>query len=87
MSLRAALFCLLALVFCDGCRRDMFDQPRSKTLRESDFFADGSYGQPLPPHTVARGHLDEDDAFYRGMNGTNLVETIPMPMTRAMLER
>jgi mono/diheme cytochrome c family protein len=88
LRLARPLVCLLlVVVFCGGCRRDMFNQPRTKALRESDFFADGSSARPLPPYTVARGHLNEDDAFYRGMIGTNLVETIPVPVTRALLER
>jgi mono/diheme cytochrome c family protein len=43
--------------------------------------------RPLIQYTVARGHLDEDDAFYSGKIGTNLVETFPFPITRAVLER
>ena len=70
-----------------ACRRDMFDQPKSKPLGESAFFADGGGSRPLPPHTVPRGFLNEDDAFYRGMQGTNLVEALPLPITRALLER
>ena len=43
--------------------------------------------RPLVPHTVARGHLNADEAFYTGKIGTNLVTTFPFPMTRALLER
>jgi hypothetical protein len=70
-----------------ACRRDMFDQPKSKPLAESEFFPDGGMSQPLPPHTVARGDLEASDAMYRGMEGTNLVDVIPIPITRAFLDR
>ena len=43
--------------------------------------------RPIVMHTVARGHLEEDDVFYRGKIGTNLVTTFPMPVTRELLER
>lgn len=43
--------------------------------------------RPLVAHTVARGHLDEDEAFYTGKIGTNLVTTFPIPITREVLER
>src|ERR1051325_11408780 len=42
---------------------------------------------PVVPNTVARGHLNSDEAFYTGKIGTNLVETFPFPITRAVLER
>jgi len=78
---------LLALAGA-GCRRDMFQQPFSRPLEPSDFFQDNHMAsRPLVDHTVARGHLDEDDAFYRGKIGTNLVETFPFPITREVLER
>lgn len=70
-----------------GCRRDMFNQPKSKPLGVNDFFPDGAASRPVPPHTVARGHLNEDEAFYTGMVGTNLVTEFPFPITRAVLER
>ena len=73
-----AALVLAVLVMLTGCRRDMFNQPRGKPLGESDFFPDGAASRPIPPHTVARGFLEEDDAFYKGMIGTNLVTDIPI---------
>ena len=43
--------------------------------------------RPLVSHTVARGELQEDEAFYTGKIGTNLVTTLPVPATRELLER
>jgi cytochrome c553 len=65
----------------------MFDQPKANPLRESDFFPDGAASRLIPAHTVARGFLREDEAFFQGMIGTNLVTEFPMLITRTVLER
>lgn len=87
----AAIVYLLSFIFCvllTGCRRDMFLQPSQKPLEHSEFFRDTEMAsRPLPAHTVARGQLDEDEAFYRGMIGTNLVTEFPLPVTREVLGR
>ncbi len=77
----------LALLLA-GCRNDMHDQAKTKPLRESVFFADGSSARPLPEGVVARGFLREDAALYRGTgpDGKFLLE-IPTPVTKASLER
>jgi mono/diheme cytochrome c family protein len=88
----AVLFYLLTsisyLLFCPGCRRDMFLQPSEKPLERSDFFRDNQMAsRPLPAHTVARGQLEEDEAFYTGKIGQNLVAEFPLPITREVLQR
>lgn len=45
---------------------DMDRQPKVKAQSASTFFADGRADRPVPANTVARGHLDADDAFFRG---------------------
>jgi mono/diheme cytochrome c family protein len=65
----------------------MYNQPKSDPLEPSKFFKDGAASRPLVPGTVARGHLDADQAFYQGAVGTNFVEEFPIPVTRQMLER
>ena len=85
---RFAIFCLLfCTIAATGCRRDMFEQPKSDPLGTSRFFSDGADSRPIPPHTVARGDLDTDQAFYTGMVGTNLVTSFPIHVTREVLER
>jgi cytochrome c553 len=81
------IFLMPMTIILSGCRRDMFNQPKSNPLRESDFFPDGAASRLIPPHTVARGDLENDDAFFTGMIGTNLVTTFPFPITREVLER
>jgi hypothetical protein len=78
----AAMLCALP-----ACRRDMFNQPKSNPLGESDFFHDDADSRPIPPHTISRNDLENDEAFYTGMKGTNLVTAIPLPVTRKLLER
>jgi len=76
------------LLLLAGCRREMYDQPSSRPLEYSAFFRDNQMAsRPLPAHTVARGQLNDDDAFYRGKIGTNLVTVFPMPVTRELIER
>ena len=86
-----AIFYLLSSISCallTGCRRDMFLQPSEKPLEHSDFFRDNEMAsRALPAHTVARGELDEDEAFYTGKIGTNLIAQFPMPITREVLLR
>jgi cytochrome c553 len=79
---------ILLLVLTSSCRRDMFNQPSSKPLSRNDFFQDNQMAsRPVVMHTIARGRLEEDEAFYTGKIGTNLVTTFPMPVTREVLER
>lgn len=59
-----SVFCLLTSA-C-GVRFDMQDQPRYKTYKKSDFFADGRASRDLPEGTVARGLLKDNKAFYTG---------------------
>ncbi len=70
-----------------GCRMDMQDQPRFKPLRETVYYPDGRSARPLVPGTVARGQLRADTAFYTGFKNGKIVDTLPFPLTRAVLER
>ena len=80
--------CLFAVAFAvTGCRQEMFDQPRANPLRASEFFRDGAASQSLPPSTVARGFLNDDEALYSGSIGTNLVTEFPFRISQGTLER
>src|SRR5205823_4913654 len=80
------LICLLVLL-STGCRQEMYDQPYSRPLARSRFFGDNMASRPIVPNTVSREHFEEDEAFFAGKIGTNLVETFPMPITRDVLTR
>ena len=76
---RTALMLVLgtAAFVAAGCRQDMHNQPKYIPLRESTFFPDGR-GSRLPvEHTVARGHLNEDDYFYTGKRNGQLGNELP----------
>ncbi len=71
-----------------ACRQDMHNQPKYTALRPSEFFADGRSARPLPEGTVARGHLNDDAAFYtgKGPDGKPL-DTFPFPVTKEVIVR
>lgn len=79
---------LITMAVTAGCRHALFIQQNERPLEKNTFFQDNEMAsrQP-PPHTVARGHLDDDEAFYEGRIGTNLVTTFPFPITREVLVR
>jgi mono/diheme cytochrome c family protein len=82
---------LAALALCAaglaGCRQDMHNQPKYKPLRPSEFFTDGSSARPLVEGTVARGTLQEDEAFFTGKVGTTLVREMPFAVDQAVVNR
>lgn len=65
----------------------MADQPRYKPLAKSTFFGDDRSARPLIPGTVARGELRSDERFYTGKSGGELVTTLPVPLTKELLDR
>jgi mono/diheme cytochrome c family protein len=76
----------LALVV--GCRQDMHDQPKYKTLAPSAFFPNGQSARPLVADTVARGHLDDDLEFYSGKTAAGKpLDVFPMAVTADVLKR
>lgn len=88
MSRREGVLALVAMctALC-GCRQDMHDQPRYDPLQGSTFFSDGRSARPYIEGTVARGHLNRDPVLYTGKQGDQFIDTLPFPLTRAVLER
>jgi cytochrome c553 len=70
-----------------ACRPDMANQPRAKPLSHSEFFSDGTNARPLPPHTVARGDLRSDRAYFTGLTNGVYVTHLPMQLTPELLAR
>jgi mono/diheme cytochrome c family protein len=81
------LLIVVAAICVAGCRQDMHNQPKYKPLRASSFFPDGSSARPLVEGTVARGTLGEDEAFFTGKVGMQLVKELPFPATKEVLDR
>jgi hypothetical protein len=77
----------LSLAFSAGCRQDMHNQPKYRPLRATDFFADGASARPLVEGTIARGTLQEDQAFFTGKSGNTPVKELPFPVDEAVLNR
>lgn len=77
----------LAALAMAGCRQDMHDQPKAKTLTQSDFFADGRSARPIVAGTVARGELRLDEHLYTGKVNGRHADTFPFPITAEVLDR
>ena len=87
---RVAPKAALVLALCaalGACRQDMHNQPKYRGLRASEFFADGSSARPLVEGTVARGTLQEDEAFFTGKIDKATVKEFPIPIDEALLNR
>ena len=71
-----------------ACTQQMAQQPALRPDRPSDFFPDGTSARPLPPDTVAVGHLQDDTLLFTGKDasGQDSAE-FPFPITRDVLER
>ncbi len=93
-------FALLgAAILLTGCRgqtsrqpplwimHGMEFQPRYNAFEGNDFFEDGRNMRTPPAGTVARGFLNEDDAYHRGGDSLNPVTRIPVPVTTELMER
>jgi mono/diheme cytochrome c family protein len=81
-------FAPLALaVILVGCRQDMHDQPRFKSLAKSDFYADQRSARNPVEGTVARGQLHEDVYFYTGKVGANPGNYLPFAATAEVVAR
>lgn len=76
---------LLALLV--SCGYDMSEQPKLKTYEESSMFEDRSSARVPPANTVARGHLETDEAVYKGTAQGRPIDRIPLPITDGLLER
>jgi len=92
MRIAGMLIVASALVFVAGCRQDMQDQPKIRSQRGSEMFADQRGARPQAANTVARGQLHEDSYFYTGViqaaNGyREEKDEMPFPVTHDVLKR
>ena len=85
--LLGACIALAAVLAGAGCRRDMQDQPKYKNLRGSTFFDDKRSARPVVEDTVARGFLYADQRFLTGKENGQPITSLPVPLTRELLER
>lgn len=65
----------------------MHDQPRYRTYAGTSFFPDGRSARPTIDGTVARGKLKTDVRLHKGREGDAFTAQIPLPVTKAFIER
>src|SRR5215207_9733095 len=80
------LLLLVLVAAATGCRQDMHNQPKYRPLRATTFFRDGSSARPLVEGTIARGTLQEDEAFFTGKVGGNAVTELPFAADERVLD-
>jgi len=84
---RLAAAIVVAAAALSACRQDMHNQPKAIPLRESMFFKNGSSARPLVDDTVARGTLQDDEAFFTGNQSGTEVDALPFALTSDVLDR
>src|SRR5262245_11881611 len=88
---RGSVLALLPFTFslfaAAGCRQDMHNQPKYRGLRASTFFPNGSSARPLVEGTIARGTLQDDEAFFTGKINKVDVKVLPFPIDEQVLNR
>jgi mono/diheme cytochrome c family protein len=77
---------LLAALSVSGCD-NMQHQENVRADEPSAFFADGASVRTPPGHTVSRADPAPDDPVAHGRRGGGWAATIPLPITRAFVER
>lgn len=86
---RAAVFALALMMagLAGACRQDMHDQAKYEPFEASELFPEGTSSRLPVAGTVARGDLREG-ALYRATDAAGQpVGTLPVPLTRELLER
>lgn len=90
MSLRRIQMIVAAVIlvaWMAGCRDAMVDDGKLRPLDASGFFEDGALARPLVEGTVARGNLNEDEAFFTGKVEGKLVAELPLSVNVGLLAR
>jgi mono/diheme cytochrome c family protein len=88
LETRNWLVLILLLLSPICCRQEMYDQPKYKDLRRSEFFGDKRQARPVPEGTVARGFLRADSRVFAGRDPSGaLVTAFPMAVDQSLLLR
>ncbi|HLB58960.1 MAG TPA: cytochrome c, partial [Bdellovibrionota bacterium] len=67
--------------------RNMENQRRYEPQTKNSFFEDQRAMRPLVPGTIPRGGLKENDHLYKGVVNGTYAATLPMPLTKPLLQR
>jgi len=65
----------------------MHDQPKYQPYEESAFFQDGIASRPAVEGTVARGQLNENEAFHHGKKDGDYLTYFPIEINHDSLTR
>lgn len=85
LSFSLALLTLALLI--SSCGRNMYTQPKYTPLAPSKLAASGGAARTPPAGTVSRKVPPNDQAFLTGQGPNGLLNTPPMPVTKALLAR
>lgn len=86
MSVVRAWPWMLAAFVAAGCD-NMQHQENVRAYEPSKFFADGASARTPPEHTVSRCDPAPDDPIAHGRRGGTWATAIPLPFTRALVDR
>ncbi|MEP6940850.1 MAG: cytochrome c [Rudaea sp.] len=95
MTARIAMLCIVVVVVATACDNGgstpdwsrMITQPKLQPFGATDLFADGAAMRPLPTGVISREWIaDPQRRDGRTADGRD-VETLPIAITRALLER
>lgn len=79
---------LVLLPVLSACRQDMHDQPKYRGMRGNPFYEDGRSARPAVAGTVSRDeNLRNDDARSTGKIDGAFALSLPVPLTRPLLQR
>jgi mono/diheme cytochrome c family protein len=78
---------LLTVAPISACRQDMHDQPKYKGYRASGFYDDLRSARPPIEGTVARGHLNDAEGLFTGIEDGALLQQLPFPLEPDLLAR
>ena len=87
MNLSRSLLALLAVALLSGCRNDMYDQPRYAPLEKGSHLTGPASALHPPEGTISRSQNAKLETIDTGMKDGKLAEELPMPLTRAVLDR
>lgn len=80
---------LVVLLTASGCelRQAMYDQPKLRPMKSSEFFEDGKASRLPVEHTIARGHLEDDPHLFEGRIDGQFVDSFPFEITTEVIQR
>lgn len=84
---------VVGVLMLSGCgevfafRQWMYNQPKARTYRESEFFADRRSARNPVAGTVAQGEVRTDEFFYTGLINGQEVDALPFELTGEVLDR